>query len=241
METFDTIRARAAARKGGEKVLRSLLGAAPSNADLAAMPDNRVLSVMSERIFAAGFVWRVIREKWPGFEEAFLGFEPKRLLFQPDDFWHDLASDARIVRNPQKIRAVRENAVFVERVSGEHGSFGRFLAAWPSDDQVGLMAFLSKNGARLGGNTGQYFLRRVGWDAFILSRDMVLALREAGLDVAEAPSSRKDLAAIQAGMREWAAGTGLPYTHLSRILAMSTGENHAPDAILRRTGNPGTD
>ena len=129
MADFAKIRARAAKRKGGDAVLQSLLGAMPDNAAIAEVPDHRILSTIAERVFAAGFVWRVIEQKWPGFEEAFLGFEPKRLLFQPDDFWHDLASDSRIVRNPQKIRSVRDNAAFVERVSKEHGGFGKFLAA----------------------------------------------------------------------------------------------------------------
>jgi 3-methyladenine DNA glycosylase Tag len=233
-ETFEKIRKRAAARKGGDAVLRSLLGPVPDNAGLAALPDDRILSLMSERVFAAGFVWRVIQEKWPGFEEAFLGFEPKRLLFQPDDYWHELAADKRIVRNPQKIRAVRDNAAFVSRVSAGHGSFARFLAEWPGDDQVGLMGFLGKNGTRLGGNTGQYFLRWAGWDAFILSPDMVLALRDAGLDITENPTSRKDLATIQGEMNRWAGETGLPYAHLSRILAMSIGENRPVDALRSR-------
>lgn len=236
MDSFDKIQARAARRKGGEAVLQSLLGAIPDNSALAAMPDDRILSVMAERVFAAGFVWRVIREKWPGFEEAFLGFEPRRLLFQPDDFWHELSADKRIVRNPQKIRAVRDNAAFVDNVSKVHGGFGRFIADWPKDDQIGLMAFLSKNGTRLGGNTGQYFLRWLGWDAFILSSDVVLALRDAGLDIAQAPS-KKDLAAIQAQMTRWSTETGRPYVHLSRILAMSIGENREAEAIRRRVGD----
>jgi 3-methyladenine DNA glycosylase Tag len=231
---FGKIRARAAGRKGGDAVLQSLLGPVPDNASLAGLPDDRILSLMSERVFSAGFVWRVIQEKWPGFEEAFLGFEPKRLLFQPDDYWHELAADKRIVRNPQKIRAVRDNAAFVSRVCAEHGSFGRFLAEWPGDDQVGLMAFLGKNGTRLGGNTGQYFLRWAGWDAFILSPDMVLALRDAGLDIAENPTSRKDLATVQGQMNRWAGETGLPYAHLSRILAMSIGENRSLEALRSR-------
>ena len=234
MPAFEKIKARAAVRKGGDAVLQSLLAPAPGNASLADLPDDRILSLMAERVFSAGFVWKVIAEKWPGFEEAFLGFEPKRLLFQPDDYWHDLTADKRIVRNPQKIRAVRDNAAFVTRVSAEHGSFGKFLADWPKDDQIGLMAFLGKNGKRLGGNTGQYFLRWAGWDAFILSTDMALALREAGLDIAEAPSSRKDLAAIQGQMNRWAGETGLPYAHLSRILAMSIGESRSVDALKRR-------
>lgn len=231
MRSFEEIRARAAARKGGDEILATLLGPAPDNNAVAELPDDRILSTMAERVFAAGFVWRVIEQKWPGFEAAFLGFQPKALLFQPDDFWHDLASDPRIVRNPQKIRSVRENAALVERISREHGSFGRFLAAWPADDQVGLMAWLGKNGSRLGGNTGQYLLRWLGWDTFILSADMSAALRDAGLDIAEQPSSKRDLEKVQAQINAWAAESGLPRAHISRILAMSTGINRTPEEI----------
>jgi 3-methyladenine DNA glycosylase Tag len=236
MKAFKTIYERAASRKGGEENLRSLLATVQGNNAVAKIPDDRILSVISERVFAAGFVWRVIAEKWPDFEEAFLGFEPKRLLFQPDDFWHDLVSDRRIVRNPQKIKSVRENAAFVERVSKERGGFGKFLADWPKDDQIGLMAFLGKGGSRLGGNTGQYVLRWLGWDGFVLSHDVVLALRDSGLEIAANPASKKDLAVIQAQMNAWAAETGLPYTHLSRVLSLSIGENYDLETLKARMG-----
>ncbi|MDX8464855.1 DNA-3-methyladenine glycosylase I [Mesorhizobium sp. VK23B] len=231
MADFQKIRARAAKRKGGEEALASLVGPMPDNAAVAKVPDDRILSTMAERIFAAGFVWRVIEQKWPGFEEAFLGFEPKRLLFQPDDFWHELASDKRIVRNPQKIKSVRDNAAFVDRVSKEHGGFGKFLAKWPADDQVGLTAYLGKHGSRLGGNTGQYFLRWLEWDTFVVSSDMAAALRDAGLDIAESPTSKRDLDKIQAQINQWSAETGLPRRHISRILATSIGENRSVEAL----------
>jgi 3-methyladenine DNA glycosylase Tag len=236
MQDFQRIRARAAKRKGGDAVLMSLLGPVPDNAALAGVPDDRILSIMAERVFAAGFVWRVIEQKWPGFEEAFLGFEPKRLLFQPDDYWGALASYKRIVRNGQKIKSVRDNAAFVERVSKEHGGFGKFLAKWPADDQIGLTAYLGKHGSRLGGNTGQYLLRWLEWDAFVVSPDMAAALRDAGLDIAESPTSKKDLEKIQAQVNAWAKETGLPRKHISRILAMSIGENRAPEVIREYTG-----
>ncbi|MES0207627.1 DNA-3-methyladenine glycosylase I [Mesorhizobium sp. M0028] len=236
MVDFQKIRARAAKRKGGEAALTSLLGPTPDNAALAKIADDRILSTMAERVFAAGFVWRVIEQKWPGFEEAFLGFEPKRLLFQPDDFWHDLTADKRLVRNPQKIKSVRDNAAFVERVSKEHGSFGKFLADWPAGDQVGLMAYLGKHGSRLGGNTGQYFLRWLEWDAFIVSADMAAALRDTGLDIAQSPTSKKDLDKIQVQINAWAAETELPRRHISRILAMSIGENHPPETLREYMG-----
>ena len=236
MPSFKTIRARAAKRKGGETMLASLLPKVPSAKSLAKLSDDRVLSHMAKRIFSAGFVWSVVESKWEGFEAAFLDFEPKRLAFQPDDFWGGLASDARIVRNPQKISAVRHNAQFVCDIAQEHGSFGKFLAQWPADDQVGLIELLARRGARLGGRTGQFFLRFIGKDCFVTSGDMVACLRDAGLDIAETPSSRKDMAKIQAQFNAWAAETGLPLTHLSRICAMSIGENYDAETLRTRGG-----
>jgi 3-methyladenine DNA glycosylase Tag len=231
---FAEIRRRAETRKGGAAALLKLLPEIAGNAALAKTPDDRILAQMTQRIFSAGFVWSVVEAKWPGFEAAFEGFDPNRLAFEPDEFWDALASDARIVRNGAKIAAVRANAAFVSRVSGEKGGFGGFLAHWPAGDQIGLMDFLAKNGARLGGMTGQYFLRFIGWDAFMLSRDVVAALRDAGVEISEKATSKRDLAAAQAAFSGWARETGLSYTQLSRICAMSIGENYDAETILKR-------
>jgi 3-methyladenine DNA glycosylase Tag len=231
MSSFEPIRARAAHRKGGDAALAALLPEVASPEALKRLADDRILSEMTKRMFAAGFVWKVIDSKWPGFEAAFLGFDPQRLVFQPDEFWEGLVGDERIVRNPQKIRAVRHNASFVRDVAREHGSFGTFLAQWPTSDQVGLLDMLAKRGARLGGRTGQYFLRFIGKDGFVTSVDAVACLRDAGLDISEQPSSKRDLAKIQAQFNAWAEETGLPYTHLSRICAMSIGRNYGPDEM----------
>ena len=89
--------------------------------------------------------------------------------------------------------AVRDNAHFVADIAREHGSFGKFLAQWPAGDQVGLLELLAKRGARLGGRTGQYFLRFIGKDGFVTSTDVVACLRDAGLDISENPTSKRDL------------------------------------------------
>ena len=228
---FKRIRERAAKRKGGDKVLASLLPKKRDNKALARLTDDRVLSEMARRVFSAGFVWSVIDKKWPGFEEAFLGFNPKRLLFQPAEFWHDLASDKRIVRNPQKIKSVRDNAKFVSDIAAEHGSFGKFLAAWPAGDQVGLLEVLDKQGSRLGGNSGQYLLRFLGRDSFILTNDLLLCLRDCGVPISDKGTSKKDRRLAQAQINAWATESGLPLTHISRICALSIGENHAVERL----------
>jgi 3-methyladenine DNA glycosylase Tag len=225
MVPFKTIRSRAEKRKGGPKQLEKLLPPKPDAKALAKLGDDRVLAEMTKRVFSAGFAWSVIETKWPGFEKAFLGFRPAKLAFQPDEFWDALMKDTMIVRNGAKIMSVRDNAQFVQEIAKEHGSFGKFLANWPSSDEAGLLDLLARRGGRLGGNTGQMLLRFLGFDGFVTSKDVVVCLREAGLDIAEEVKSKGDLAKVQAQFNLWARETGLPYMHLSRICAMSVGEN----------------
>src|ERR1700758_360255 len=225
---FKTIKARAEKRKGGPSGLQKMLPAKPDTKTLAKLSDDRMLAEMTKRVFSAGFAWSVIESKWDGFEQAFLKFNPSRLALQGDEFWDGLMKDTRIVRNGAKILSARENAVFVQTIAKEHGSFGKFLANWPSSDEIGLLDLLAKRGSRLGGNTGQMFLRFVGWDGFVTSQDVVACLRDAGLDIGTEVKSKGDLAKVQAQFNAWAEETGLSYVHLSRICAMSIGENMTP-------------
>jgi 3-methyladenine DNA glycosylase Tag len=231
--SFKVIHARAEKRKGGAAALKKLLPPVPDAKSLIKLGDDRVLAEMARRVFCAGFAWSVIEAKWPGFEQAFLRFQPAKLAFKPDEFWEELTSDTRI--NGAKIMSVRDNARFLQEIAKEHGSFGRFLAKWPSSDEVGLLNLLAKRGSRLGGNTGQMLLRFLGWDGFVTSRDVTTCLREAGLDIAEEVKSKTDLAKVQAQFNAWAEETGLPYVHLSRICAMSIGENYQANELVRRT------
>lgn len=236
MPSFKTIRARAEKRKGGAAALQKLLPPDPDLKALAKLKDDRVLAQMTKLVFSAGFAWSVIEAKWPGFEAAFLKFDPGKLVLRSDDYWDGLLQDARIVRNGAKIMSVRANAQFVRDVSREHGSFGKMLAQWPAADEIGLIELLSKRGSRLGGNTGQMVLRFLGWDGFVTSRDVVACLRDAGLDIAEEVKSKRDLAKVQVQFNAWAEETGLSYAQLSRICALSIGENHSPDTLAAMTG-----
>jgi len=235
MQSFDVIRRRAAERKGGDDVLKALLPAMRTPEALAAVDDSRCLAEMTRCVFQAGFVWRVINQKWEGFEAVFHGFDVGAILRLTPDEWDGIATDARIVRNGQKISSVRVNARFIEDIAIEHGSFARFIADWPSIDLVGLFELLKKRGSRLGGNTGQRFLRNVGKDTFVLSTDVVRCLRESGVEIADNPGSKRDMARIQETFNAWHVETGLPYAHLSRIAAFSVGENHPPEIILRNS------
>lgn len=230
MIKFQEVQERAEQRKGGGAAVKKLLPKVASKKKLIALGDDRYLAMMTKCINQAGFSWKVIENKWPEFEVAFFGFDLRKLGLLSAEQWEAYASDRRVVRNWQKIKALQENVFFVQEESRKHGSFGTFIADWPPSDQIGLMAYMKKHGSRLGGQSALWFLRNTGKDCFILSRDVMVTLRGGGLDIAEQPSSQRDLRQVQAQFNKWHEETGLPYSHLSRIAACSVGENYLQDA-----------
>lgn len=184
--------------------------------------DDRWLSAMSQAVFSAGFSWDVIEKKWPGFEEAFDHFDPHRVAFYADRDIARLLKDTRIVRNGAKIQATIANAQFVIDTAKEHGSFTKFLKAWPASDQIGLMEHVKKHASHLGPSATTYFLRSNGWDSFILSPDVTKALIREKV-VAKAPTSKADMKAVQAAFSTWTEQSGLPQRDVSRILSFSVG------------------
>lgn len=224
MEHFDSIYARACERKGGEAAVEALLGGAIPDPNLAKMPNDRMLSAMTMRVFQAGFAWRVIEQKWAGFEAAFHQFNVTRCAAIEDAEIETLAADTRIVRNRQKIVTVPRNAQFIVDVAAEHGSFAKWLAAWPDDDLIGLWKVLHKRGARLGGMTGPIFLRTVGRDTFMLTGDTV-ALLVANDVVSKKPTSQRDLHAARDAFLTWQQQSGRSLGEVSRIGSLSVGDN----------------
>ncbi|UCG71702.1 MAG: DNA-3-methyladenine glycosylase I [Chromatiales bacterium] len=219
MEPFNRIYERAVARKGEE----TLLGWLPkprSDLGLKRLSGAKYLSEMSRAVFRSGFVWKIVDYKWPTMAEALHGFDPVACAFQPDEAIEALLGDERVIRHLKKLRSVRENAMFVLEVERQQKSFGKYLADWPVDDIIGLHADLKKRGSRLGGRTGQFFLRGVGKDTFCLTRDVVGALiRQKVVD--RNPTAKRDLAAVQAAFNEWREQSGRPLCEISRILSCS--------------------
>lgn len=220
MDRFETIYQAAATLKGGKAALQELLPVPKTRDELIATPDDRWLTGMAKVIFRSGFSWKVVENKWPGFEDAFHGFDPHRVAMFSHDDLGELLSNKAIIRNGQKLRAVIENAAFVTDLVEEHASAGAFFADWPVSDFIGLWDHLKKNASRLGGNSGAYFLREMGWDSPVMSRDVIAALmREAVID--KPPTSKKALSAVQDAFSAWHDQSGLPYSQISRTLAAS--------------------
>ncbi len=223
MQKFSEIYQRALERKGGEEYLSALL---PDNiktsTELSAIPHDRYLAEMTKAIFKAGFYWKVIDHKWIGFEEAFWNFNVARCSMTSPDDLESLYQDTRIIRNSRKIETVSRNASMIIELSEQYGSFANLIAQWPDDDFIGLLDLLHKNGSRLGPKTCQYFLRFIGKDGFVLARDGIAALINAGI-ITRDPTSKRDLKLVQHAYNSWRVESGLNNAQISRILSLSIG------------------
>ena len=225
LEKFQAIYQRACERKGGPKALDAILSQPLSDSEVAKIGDDRFLAEFSKKVFQSGFVWRVVRNKWPDFERVFWGFDIDKLLMMPDEMLEAKAQDPAIIRNFSKVKTIRENALMIDSVRREHGSFAQFVAQWPSNDIIGLWAYLKKAGARLGGNTGPYALRALGKDTFLLTRDIETYFRQRDV-ISGGLQSKSSLNAIQQSFNELQQQSDRSLQEISLIIANSIGDNY---------------
>ena len=221
MRTFAELYDIAANRKGGVEALEVLVAQhiPKSPKELAAIPEDRWLAELSKFVFRTGLNWSVIENKWPGFEEAFKGFDIGKCAMMDDEMFDSLLTDTRIVRHGAKIASVRDNAAFFLEMRTQ-GGIGKVVADWPDSDFVGLLDMLKSGGSRLGGSTAQYGLRFMGKSSFILSKDVAARLVAEGV-IDKPPTSKTPKKKVQEAFNHWQAESGRSLSEISRVLAFS--------------------
>lgn len=224
MEKFDHIYQRAAERKGGEEELEVRLNKPASKEELLAISDDRWLAAFSQKVFQSGISWKVVRNKWPNFEELFFQFRIEPLLMLSDEEWEKRASDVRIIRHNAKVMSIAGNADMIYQTRIEHGSFAQFIANWPQDNITGLWQHLKKHGSRLGGNTGPYSLRQLGVDTFMLTPDVESYLRNTDI-IDSGKNTKRAMQAADSAFATWREESSRSLTEISQIIAFSVGDN----------------
>ncbi len=230
---YDALYERACERKGGQAAVEAMMPKVASKSNLAKLGADRFLAEFTRKVFQSGFVWRVVDQKWPQFEEMFWGFDVPRLLMMPDDMLERKAQDPAIIRNYNKVKTIRDNAAMIADTERREGkSFGQFIADWPSEDATGLWQYLKREGSRLGGNTGPYALRTLGFDTFLLTADIEGFLRNHEI-VDSGISSARAQRAAQTFFNELRNQSGRSLSELSRIVAFGFGQNRVGVATSR--------
>ena len=143
MTPFQPILEAVRARAGGAAALEARLPRPKTPAELRALGDDRYLSLMSLRIFRAGLKHAMVDAKWPAFEAAFEGFEPRRLRMLSDEDLDLLLTDKSLIRHEKitvRIRVVVTPHVDVEidqySLSSERQRDERLIGVVARDLQV---------------------------------------------------------------------------------------------------------
>ena len=218
MKHIDEILAISAERKGGVDAVFAGFLEPKSTAEVAGIPDDRWLAEMTRAIFQAGFNWKTVDRMWLGFEQSFSKFDPGWCSHIADERFDGLLTNRSIVRHGPKIYAVAENARFVSVKEG----FGAWVSEFGPQRYGELLLELKTGGSRLGGTTGQYFLRTMGVDSWILSRDVTARIVAEGV-IDKVTVSKKCYAAVQSAFDTWKSQSGFSLKKISRILATSIG------------------
>lgn len=204
-----------------DEAMEAFLPKALTAEELMHKGDDRYLSAMVQRVFQAGMQHSVVDVKWPEFEKAFCGFAPEAMaLLGPEQIEGHMKND-RIIRDRAKLQSIPKNARFILDIRQEQGcSFGGFIAHWPGADIIGLWRLLAQRGARLGGRSAAGFLRLAGKDTFLLTSDVVARLVAAGI-VDHAPTSQRDMQAVQDAFNALQQSSGRLLCQLSAMLSLS--------------------
>ena len=127
--------------------------------------DAGYLEMMTAVVFMGGLSRQVVMGKWEGFLEAFEGFDIDTVAVFTDVDVERLSQDPRIVRYKAKIRATVDNARQMQKIAGEHGSFGTWLRGVLGQEGVDATAKeLAKRFKYMSEQSSRRYLYAVGED-----------------------------------------------------------------------------
>lgn len=223
MIQFEDIESDAARNHGGSLSLKAKLSTPKSDDMIMKLSDQECLSELSKVIFQVGFKWSLVEEKWPYFETAFNKFNLVMCRGLSDEQLDLMLKSGNLIKNWPKLLSIRANAEWLSSVSREYGSVAGYLVSIKADRYFETLLQMKSNGTRVGMKTAQLWLRRMGVDSFVLTKDVEIALKHYGV-INKFPASNRDWIKLQRQLNIWMAEMGYKLTHISQILAMSVAD-----------------
>jgi methyladenine glycosylase len=169
------------------------------------------LNTISRAVFSAGLSWAFIDGKWDAFEDAFAGFDPRKVAALGETEIDRLAEDPRLIRSRKKVVATVENAKTLLEIEREHGSIRAWLDGFPSYAAAALE--VSKRFRYLSKTFGAYYFLYI-----------------AGAEIPDFPT-----------FEEWSRRTGEVHPRMRELVAAREGrpvgkeDNVKPEAKRKRS------
>ncbi len=115
---------------------------------------NDYLEVMTKAVFQSGLSWKVVSNKWPGFQAGFKGFDVASVATMGESEIDTLATDTAIVRNRRKIVATVHNAQRLIELDEKYDGIRNYLRS--HGDFYAVLKDVRKQFKYMG-DTGTYY------------------------------------------------------------------------------------
>ena len=115
---------------------------------------NDYLEVMTKAVFQSGMSWKVVNNKWPGFQAGFYRFDVAAVAAMDESTIDTLAADASIIRNRRKIVATVHNAQRLIELDEEYDGIRNYFRS--HDDFYAVLKDVRKQFKYMG-DTGTYY------------------------------------------------------------------------------------
>ena len=89
--------------------------------------DRYIFEMLTLEGAQAGLSWQIILNKRTAYQEAFANFDIKYCASLSEEQIEKICTEYNIVRNRNKVHSVRSNALLVQKLQEEYGSFAKFL------------------------------------------------------------------------------------------------------------------
>ena len=125
--------------------------------------DNELFGRLILEINQAGLNWLTILKKEPNFRVAYSNFDIKSIANYTEDDEARLLSDAGIIRNRLKVKAVIHNANVIIEIQKEYGSFKNWLDTHHPKTKEEWVKLFKKSFKFTGGEIVNEFLLSTGY------------------------------------------------------------------------------
>lgn len=125
--------------------------------------DNELFGRMLMEINQAGLSWELILKKEANFRKAYADFNINKVAAFDDTDRNRLLNDSGIIRNRLKIKAAIENAIRIQEIQQEYGSFSAWLAHHHPMNPSEWVKLFKKTFKFTGGEIVGEFLMSIGY------------------------------------------------------------------------------
>ena len=142
--------------------------------------ENGYLESMSKIVFSTGLNWGVVDKKWPDIKKAFANFSIQKVSKFDTVTVKELLEDESIIRSEGKIKAIIKNALAIQEVEKEFGSFRNYIDQTKSQGIDILLKDLKLRFSYMGDSTSLMFLYGVGEQSAEFEKKMISLHKKSG-------------------------------------------------------------